>query len=411
MEAVAAAMEPKKRSLGWCLGPNYDLADKVFREILAVVSEHLRHRVIDIKVNEKRILLRNLGGGVSEIRAKSADNPVSLLGEGLDWIICDECARLKPAIWHSFIAQRLIDRDGWALLISTPKGKGWFFDMWRRGQGGDSHYESWNFPSWQNPHLKRELIEAERERLPERVFAQELGGQFVEGAGQVFRYVREAATGEWQEPVPGKRYVAGLDLAKVADFSVLVILNQERQVVFVDRFNKLDWELQVTRVKAAADRYNHATVLVDSTGVGEPIFENLRKAGLHVEPYRFTAGSKSDLINNLSLMLEKRQLVLPRAELCPELIDELEAFEYSLTEQGTVRTGAPGGQHDDAVVSLGLAAWKVRREPVSMRAVWVWGQVSSAATRSLLGLVESAFASRPMIFRVGLRTPRSIPET
>ena len=77
-------------------------------------------------------MIRNLGGGLSEIRAKTADNPVSLLGEGLDWLIVDEAAQLKPAIWNSFLSQRLIDKQGWALLISTPRGKGWFYDAWLR---------------------------------------------------------------------------------------------------------------------------------------------------------------------------------------------------------------------------------------------------------------------------------------
>jgi len=41
------------------------------------------------------------------------------------------------------------------------------------------------------------------------------------------------------------------------------------------------------------------------------------------------------------------------------LIDELEAFEYSVTENGNVRTGAPSGYHDDTVIALALAAWCV----------------------------------------------------
>ena len=71
---------------------------------------------------------------MSEVRGKTADNPVSLLGEGLDWLIVDEAARMKPMIWESHLSQRLIDKRGWALLISTPRGKGWFFDLFRRGQ-------------------------------------------------------------------------------------------------------------------------------------------------------------------------------------------------------------------------------------------------------------------------------------
>ncbi len=364
MEAVAAAMEPRKRSMGWVVAPTLDLSDKVFREIVMVVAERLKHRLVDLKQHEKKIVLRNLGGGLSEIRGKTADNPVSLLGEGLDWVIVDEAARLKPAIWNSFLAQRLIDRDGWALLITTPKGKGWVFDMWKRGQpGGDPDYESWNAPSWQNPHLKRELIEAERERLPEAVFAQELEGRFMEGAGSVFRYVREAATGEWQETKKGEEYFAGLDLAKVNDFTVLTVMNSKREVVFVDRFNKLDWGLQIQRIKAATQRYNDAWTLVDSTGAGEPVFEALCAADVRVEGYPFTTSSKNALITNLSMLFEKRLLTLPRYELCPTLVDELEAFEYTVTDAGTVKTGAPSGQHDDCVVSLALAAFAVTDAP------------------------------------------------
>lgn len=364
MEAIAAAMEPRKRSIGWCVGPTLELADKVYRETVIVAAEHLKHRIVELKQHDKKLVLRNLGGGLSEIRAKTADNPVSLLGEGLDWLIVDEAARLKPAIWNSFLSQRLIDKDGWALFISTPRGRGWLWELWRRGQSGkDKDYESWQMPSWTNPYLNRELIEAERERLPSAVFAQELAAEFIEGAGQVFRYVRDAATGALREPVPGERYFAGLDLAKVNDFSVLTIVNRQLEVVHVDRFHRLDWGLQVARIKAATDRYNRAWTLVDSTGAGEPVYEALCAAGVRAEPYAFTTSSKAALVNNLSLAFEKREIVLPRAELCPTLIDELEAFEYTVTDSGTVRTGAPSGQHDDHVSSLGLAAWAVQAAP------------------------------------------------
>ena len=360
MEAVVAALEPRKRSCGWVLGPTYDLADKIFREVIVVVMEHLRHRVITFKESEKRLLLRNMGGGVSEIRAKSADNPVSLLGEGLDWVIVDEAARLKPVIWQSHLSQRLIDKRGWALLISTPRGKGWFYDLFLRGQGRDPEYRSWNSPSWENPHLDRALIEDERERLPERVFNQEYGGQFLEGAGSVFRYVRDAARGQWDEPDTMAYYYGGLDLAKIEDYTVLVIMSQDGKVVYADRFHRLDWSVQINRIRAASERYR-ARVLVDSTGAGEPIFESLRKAGCRVKAYPFTARSKSALIDNLALLLEQRRLILPKPDLWPHGIEELENFEYSISDAGHVRTSAPSGQHDDCVVALALAAWEMRK--------------------------------------------------
>src|SRR5688572_22944650 len=358
MEGLAAALEPRERSIGWIVAPTYDLADRVYREIQLAAVQHIRHRVIAIKESERRLILRNLAGGTSEIRAKSADNPVSLLGEGLDWLIVDEASRLKPVIWQSHLSQRLIDKKGWALLISTPRGKGYFYDLFQRAKF-DPDYASWNMPSSSNPLLDRETIEQERDRLPARTFRQEFEAQFLEGAGAVFSNVRECATGDWAAP-ERRNYWAGLDFARVQDFTVLTIVDWHRRVVFVDRFHKLDWDTQVARVKAHLRRYNNARCWVDSTGKGDPVVEALRKAGINVYRYEFTAKSKADLINALVLTLEQKLITLPKPQLWPEGIDELEAFQYSVSESGHVRTAAPGNGHDDCVISLALAVWDRR---------------------------------------------------
>ncbi len=361
MEGLAAAMQPAERSTGWVVAPTYDLSERVFNQIAIVAASHIRHRIVSIRENERRLVLRNMGGGISEIRGKSADNPISLLGEGLDWVIVDEASRLKPAIWENYLSQRLIDKQGWALMISTPKGKNYFYDLFRRGQGVDPDFRSWNLPSWSNPLLDRDVIDQERSRLPDRVFRQEFGAEFIEGSGAVFRYVRECATGEWMEPRPRALYFSGLDLAKVEDFTVHVIMDCDGRVIFVDRFNRQDWTIQITRIKAAADRFNQSRIMVDSTGAGEPVYEAMRKAGCYATPYPFTAKSKSDLVNNLALMLEKREIILPKPELWPEGIEELEAFEYSVSDAGNIKAGAPSGVHDDCVMALSLAAWKAKK--------------------------------------------------
>ena len=364
MEGLAAAMQPAQRSIGWVVGPTYDLADRVFLEIRVRALECLQHRIIAIKESERRLLLRNLAGGVSEIRAKSAESEVSLLGEGLDWVILDEASRLKPRIWQSHLSQRLIDKRGWALLISTPKGKGYYYDLYRRGQGTDPDWRSWNYPSWTNPLLDAEVIEGERDRLPERVFRQEYGAEFIEGSGAVFRNVRDCATGTLSELQEGHRYFAGLDLAKVEDYTVLSILDDKLNLVFVDRFHRQDWAIQVQRIKAGLERFDNPVVYVDSTGAGEPVYEQLLREGIPARAYAFTQKSKAALIDNLALMFEQRTITIPTPETWPEGIDELEAFEYSVTESGNVRMGAPGSYHDDIVISLALAAWhrRPRRE-------------------------------------------------
>jgi hypothetical protein len=76
-----------------------------------------------------------------------------------------------------------------------------------------------------------------------------------------------------------------------------------------------------------------------------------------------TAQSKDALIKNLSINLGERKLVIPQREIFPELVNELEAFEYTVTESKHYRTGAPYGCHDDCVIALALAAWNLKERP------------------------------------------------
>lgn len=379
MEGVAAAMEPADYSIGWVVALTYELAERVFREIHRTFAEKFPHRIMLYRAHDMTLKVVNMGGGVSEIRGKTASSPASLLGEGLDWLIVDEAAQIPGSIWNSYLSQRLIDKQGWAIMISTPKGKGWFYDMWRNGQPGPrkrSDWESWNAPSWTNPLLPRSAIVAERERLGSTSieFRQEYGAEFVEGAGSVFRNVRDVATGIVLPPGytgptadgrlvldPLRTYVGGLDLAKVNDYTVYTIMDDLHRVVFVDRFNKVDWSIQSVRLKSVSDRYGGPPTLVDSTGIGEPIFEALCAADLNVKPYVLSAGSKKVIIDNLALAFERKRIQLLQEPIFPAMVDELELFQWSITNSGHVTSGSPVGYNDDCVISLALAEYEASR--------------------------------------------------
>jgi hypothetical protein len=179
-ECVAALLEPRAEAVGWVVAPTYDLAERIFLRVRSVVQRYFPHRIKEINERERRIVVFNLAGGLSEFRAKSADNPDSLLGEGLDWVVVDEAARLKDFIWHEHLSQRLLDKAGWALLLSTPNGRDWFWKLYRRGQKNrDAAYESWASASWVNPRLNPALIEDERKRLRPEVFAETYAAEFV----------------------------------------------------------------------------------------------------------------------------------------------------------------------------------------------------------------------------------------
>jgi hypothetical protein len=180
MEACAALLEPRDHALGWICAPTRDLVDRTFMRVVEVLKTHLAHRILHLDLRTQRILVRNLGGGTSELRGKSADMPVTLLGEAVDFLIVDEAAKLRAEVWERYLSQRLVDRRGWALFLSTPNGVNWFHALYRRGQKKrDAAFESWSSPSWTNPYIDRASIEAERGRLPPETFVQEYEAVFA----------------------------------------------------------------------------------------------------------------------------------------------------------------------------------------------------------------------------------------
>lgn len=288
----------------------------------------------------------------SMVECKSADDPKALLGEELDLLIVDEASRVKEVAWVESLRPTLASRKGKAVFISTPKGKNWFYQLYLRGLKKDGIYESWKLPSRENPYLDPEEIEQAKKDAP-LTFQQEWEAEFIEDAGQVFRKIRENAIGHFEDPQEGVRYVMGTDLAKAEDFTVSFVVREDtKMVVAWDRFQGVTWDMQVPRISALAKRYNNAKILIDSTGVGDPVYDTLKTAGARIDGYKFTNPSKEALVRGLMIALENNEITYPEI---PELINELEAFEYTQGNTGIMRYNAPTGFHDDCVIALALA--------------------------------------------------------
>ena len=90
-------------------------------------------------------------------------------------VVIDEAAHIPnlEAAFNGSIRPTLTDLQGSADLISTPKGRGFFYRCWCRGQDPEQpDWQRWRFPSSTNPILPPEEIEAARTQLPDRIFRQ-----------------------------------------------------------------------------------------------------------------------------------------------------------------------------------------------------------------------------------------------
>jgi tRNA(Met) C34 N-acetyltransferase TmcA len=81
---MARAMLPNQRV--WITSPTYELSKKVFREVFLGFHQYLPLWVL--KSSESELFIKLVNG--SSIQGKSADNPISLIGEGVDFLIIDE---------------------------------------------------------------------------------------------------------------------------------------------------------------------------------------------------------------------------------------------------------------------------------------------------------------------------------
>ncbi len=206
---LGAALCVKTAAAGgraWWVAPTYPVAMVGWRLIRRLA---LQVPGADIRKSELLVVFPNGG----EIQVRSADNPDSLRGEGLDFVVFDECAFIHEDAWLEAVRPALSDRKGRAMFISTPKGRNWFWRLWQRCiDEHDQEWYGWQLPTSDNPYIDPAEIEAARRSLPERVFQQEYLAQFLDDAGGVFRGVLEAATAEPQDgAIGGHTYTLGVD--------------------------------------------------------------------------------------------------------------------------------------------------------------------------------------------------------
>ena len=313
-------------------------------------------------------MIETVNGGMIEVR--SADDPESLVGVGLDIVLITEAGRIKhfDEVWTN-IEMRLASpgrgpngQGGLGLVNGTPRGLGFYYDMWRWGQKDtpyyDSAWESWQFSSWENPYLMRKdknFLEGIKKRFPARIYQQEVMGEYLPEGNCMFPTADDCATyvGEGL-PEPGRTYVIGYDPAKSIDYSGVAVRNDLGETVKIEQWMGMDWDPQFDRIALYSKQYNNARIVMDRTGLGETIPSQLIKRGLEVEDIYFSSKEKEILVNNLAMLIEQKRISYPKFE---PLLLEFKDYQYQIsgkTKNITFGNASKNG-HDDLVTAMMLA--------------------------------------------------------
>jgi phage FluMu gp28-like protein len=312
-------------------------------------------------------------------------NGRTIRGMNAHLTIVDEASFVPDDVILSVMMPMLATTDGTVIMISTPWDKSSFF------------YQAFNTPIWskykfrtsENPLVRKEFLEQQREMLGEKRFRQEYMAEFVDDESTYFPmnllrpciHVCSVKSGNEvcsfcyysrQRKLPRGNLIAGYDPGGMTDPAAMVVVEKIQdaggkskfRVVLTKTFlrgNKKDGhqaDIYTQFNVEIADLHKlspFSRLVMDSTGIGGPIAGHCRELGLPVEEVIMSKPNQEKLFSNLRILIEEK-----RVELSDDL-DLLSSLNCIVAERG--RFGGysfshPSGTKDDLAYALGLAVWK-----------------------------------------------------
>ena len=321
----------------------WDLLHDLGRPVIK--SSHVNNLEITL-INGRKILVRG------------ADNPDSLRGVSLTYLVLDECAFIKQDVWEKILRAALSDRKGRALFISTPSGRNWFYDVFKLGQSGeDEEWKSWHKTTSDNETIDPKEIEAAKRTLSSFAFKQEYLSSFDTSGADVFKP-------EWiktgTEPSNGS-YVIAIDLAGFEDISagsqnksrldetaIAIVKVADDGTWFVHKIEHGRWDIKDTcfRILKVIKEYEPTQIGIErgtaKNAAMTVLQDMMRQYNTYAHIQTLTHGNKKKtdrIIWALQGRFEHGKIVLNKDENWDEFKDQLIMFPTK-------------GVHDDLIDSL-----------------------------------------------------------
>lgn len=329
----------------WWIAPVYSQAEIAF--------SRMRNQAPDgfFKVNETKLRLTMPHGSLVEF--KSADKPDNLYGEDVYAAIVDEFTRTKEDAWIA-LRTTLTATRGKCKFIGNVRGKkNWGYRLGVKARSGEPDYEYFKITAQDAVEagiLDSEEIQQAKRDLPESAFRQLYQAEALDDQANPFgiqfiqKQIRPLSNGY---PV-----CYGIDLAKSVDWTVCVGLDSEGYVCRFERWQS-DWGQTKNKIMSLLSQGIPA--FIDSTGVGDPIVEDICRVNPMAQGYNFTSTSKQQIMEGLASGIQNGNIFV----LSGMMQEELESFEFEYSRNG-VKYTAPNGSHDDIVCALALAYHKFK---------------------------------------------------
>lgn len=343
----------------FCLSPTLKQSKSIYSTIYDVVAN--TGLVVKANAADYEISFINK----SKIFFKSAEQGEALRGYTADFLCIDECCFISDEVFYT-VAPWADAKNAPVLMVSTPYIKeGFFWNFYNYGLEGINNTVTID---WSDPQYKEDIekilppekLEEYRKVLPKNQFKTEYLGEWLDNEGVVFDNFKECVINKSLNS--NDKLFVGLDWASGvdADETVISIINNNGEQVFIDGWNDLNTTQTIDRVMSIINPLMSQIVSIttETNSIGKPYTDLLteRLSPQHrnkVQGFTTSNSSKGDLVSDLQVAFQEHKVsVLDDDKLLRQLMAY--AAEYN-PKTKNVTYNAPRGLHDDRVMSLMLS--------------------------------------------------------
>jgi len=343
----------------WWVAPTYPVAKQVAYMRMVAMLRQADAQQRTWQANESSLCIKLVNG--ASLWFKSADNPDSLYGDDVRAAVIDEATRCPEEAWNA-VRSTLTATRGPCRIIGNVKGrKNWVYRLARMAEAGTpnmAYHKLTAADAVSGGILADEEVRDAQRQLPEHVFRELYLAEASDDGSNPFgaEAIRDCVGVQSTQPA----VAYGVDLAKSHDWTVVCGLDASGHVCVLERWQS-DWGATRSRVAALI---GSVPAMIDSTGVGDPIMEDLARLCRRAEGWKFTSHSKQQLMEGLAVALQARELRYPDGWLRAEL----DSFAFRYTGGRVVYEASTG--HDDGVCALALAlAAKRQARPLVFKVI------------------------------------------
>ena len=328
--------------------PSLKLAKKFFNDLTGIIPESLL-----VKSNASDLILQSITG--STLYFYSAEQGNRIRGVTFDYLVLDEAAFYKEDtganhIWYSILQPTIKVKGKKIVMVSTPNGQsGFWYDLIQKAIKGQKGYA----------YIKRTIyddsmctdIEEIKNSTPDLMFRQEFLCEFIAGANSFFTGYHncydDTMTFNWNQPL-----WAGIDWSSTGkDETIVTFINGLNQIIQYNIEGDLD--SKYSQIASILNKYSLKGVYAEDNSIGSVMINELKKQMRQkniLKPFTTTNDSKTEIVTELALSLEKEELTYNDLQ----LDRQLGAFGYSVSKTKKL-TFEGKGEHDDRVMSLAMA--------------------------------------------------------